>query len=113
MGAQAQIWDQIRAARRDGLAVLLISADLDELIGLSDTLRVMYRGRLVADADPATITPEELGSAMTGAASGHLEGPADDGTEAASGAEAGAASGAEAGTATDAGAEAATGGEDR
>ncbi|MFD3533092.1 ABC transporter ATP-binding protein [Streptomyces sp. NPDC058664] len=74
VGAQAQIWDAIRDARREGLAVLLISADLDELIGLSDTLRVMYRGRLVADADPATITPEELGSAMTGAASGHLEG---------------------------------------
>ena len=72
VGAQAQIWDQIREARREGLAVLLISADLDELIGLSDTLRVMYRGRLVADADPATITPEELGSAMTGAATGHL-----------------------------------------
>ncbi|MFD8967078.1 ABC transporter ATP-binding protein [Streptomyces sp. NPDC059568] len=73
VGAQAQIWDQIREARRGGLAVLLISADLDELIGLSDTLRVMYRGRLVADADPATITPEELGSAMTGAVTGHLE----------------------------------------
>ncbi|MGH4034352.1 ABC transporter ATP-binding protein [Actinomycetota bacterium Odt1-20B] len=73
VGAQAQIWDQIREARREGLAVLLISADLDELIGLSDTLRVIYRGQLVADADPATITPEELGSAMTGAASGHLE----------------------------------------
>ncbi|PWI44585.1 ABC transporter ATP-binding protein [Streptomyces sp. ICBB 8177] len=73
VGAQAQIWDQIRAARREGLAVLLISADLDELIGLSDCLRVMFRGRLVADADPATITPEELGSAMTGASSGHLE----------------------------------------
>ncbi|WP_351229551.1 ABC transporter ATP-binding protein [Streptomyces sp. NPDC002133] len=73
VGAQAQIWDQIRAARREGLAVLLISADLDELIGLSDTLRVMYRGRLVADADPATITPEELGSAMTGAATGNLD----------------------------------------
>ncbi|MER0243915.1 ABC transporter ATP-binding protein [Streptomyces sp. HSW2009] len=77
VGAQAQIWDQIRAARSEGLAVLLISADLDELIGLSDTLRVMYRGRLVADADPATITPEELGSAMTGAAGGHLEHPTD------------------------------------
>ncbi|WP_186356991.1 ABC transporter ATP-binding protein [Streptomyces sp. SLBN-118] len=75
VGAQAAIWDQIREARREGLAVLLISADLDELIGLSDTLRVMYRGRLVADADPATITPEELGSAMTGAATGHLEVP--------------------------------------
>ncbi|OIJ64188.1 heme ABC transporter ATP-binding protein [Streptomyces mangrovisoli] len=73
VGAQAAIWDHIRAARREGLAVLLISADLDELIGLSDTLRVIYDGRLVADADPATITPEELGSAMTGAASGHLE----------------------------------------
>jgi len=73
VGAQADIWEQIREARREGLAVLLISADLDELIGLSDTLRVMYRGRLVADADPAAITPEELGSAMTGAASGHLE----------------------------------------
>ncbi|MFR9796296.1 ABC transporter ATP-binding protein [Streptomyces sp. MS06] len=78
VGAQAAIWDHIREARREGLAVLLISADLDELIGLSDTLRVMYRGRLVADADPATITPEELGSAMTGAASGHLEHPKDD-----------------------------------
>ncbi|MEU6861661.1 ABC transporter ATP-binding protein [Streptomyces sp. NPDC046876] len=73
VGAQAQIWDTIREARREGLAVLLISADLDELIGLSDTLRVIYRGRLVADADPATITPEELGTAMTGAARGHLE----------------------------------------
>src|SRR6185312_15266465 len=78
VGAQAQIWDQIREARREGLAVLLISADLDELIGLSDTLRVMYRGRLVADADPSTVTPEELGSAMTGAARGHLEHPAQD-----------------------------------
>ncbi len=73
VGAQAQIWDRIRDARREGLAVLLISADLDELIGLSDTLRVIYDGKLVADADPATITPEELGSAMTGAATGHLE----------------------------------------
>ncbi|MFJ3665390.1 ABC transporter ATP-binding protein [Streptomyces sp. NPDC090106] len=73
VGAQAQIWDRIRDARREGLAVLLISADLDELIGLSDTLRVIYDGRLVADADPATITPEQLGSAMTGAATGHLE----------------------------------------
>ncbi|WP_424215428.1 ABC transporter ATP-binding protein [Streptomyces sp. BI20] len=73
VGAQAQIWDAIREARREGLAVLLISADLDELIGLSDTLRVIFRGRLVADADPATVTPEELGTAMTGAASGHLE----------------------------------------
>jgi simple sugar transport system ATP-binding protein len=66
VGAQASIWEAIRAARRAGMAVLLISADLDELIGLSDTLRVMYRGRIVAEADPATVTPEQLGLAMTG-----------------------------------------------
>jgi general nucleoside transport system ATP-binding protein len=68
VGAQAAIWDHIRKARHDGMGVLLISADLDELIGLSDSLKVIYRGRFVADADPATITPEQLGLAMTGAA---------------------------------------------
>jgi simple sugar transport system ATP-binding protein len=68
VGAQAAIWDLLRAARAEGLAVLLISADLDELIGLSDTLHVILRGRFVAQVDPATVTPEQLGSAMTGAA---------------------------------------------
>jgi ABC-type uncharacterized transport system ATPase subunit len=68
VGAQAAIWDLLRAARAEGLAVLLISADLDELIGLSDTLTVILRGRLVASGiDPAGVTPEQLGSAMTGA----------------------------------------------
>ena len=64
------MWDQIRRARKLGLGVLLISADLEELIGLSDTLYVIFRGRLVAQLDPQTVTPEELGSYMTGA---HLE----------------------------------------
>ncbi len=67
VGAQAAIWDLIRAARREGLAVLLISADLDELIGLSDTISVILRGRFVATVDPHDVTPEQLGSAMTGA----------------------------------------------
>jgi len=67
VGAQAAIWDHIRQARHDGLAVLLVSADLDELIGLSDSLKVILRGRLVADFDPRTVTPQDLGQAMTGA----------------------------------------------
>jgi len=67
VGAQAQIWDHIRNARREGLAVLLVSADLDELIGLSDTIKVLLRGRLVGTFDPQSVTPEDLGSAMTGA----------------------------------------------
>ncbi len=69
VGAQAAIWEHIRQARREGLAVLLVSADLDELIGLSDRIKVILRGRIVADVDPATVTPEQLGSAMTGAGS--------------------------------------------
>ncbi len=68
VGAQASVWNLLRQARRDGLAVVLVSADLDELIGLSDTLVVMLRGRLVATLDPARVTPRELGSWMTGAA---------------------------------------------
>ena len=39
VGAQADIWEYLRQARAAGLAVLLVSADLEELIGLSDTLR--------------------------------------------------------------------------
>ena len=68
VGAQAAVWEQIRAARRDGLATLLISADLDELIGLSDTIVVMLRGKLVARLAPEDVTPRDLGAYMTGAA---------------------------------------------
>ncbi len=67
VGAQAAIWEHIREARRGGLAVLLISADLDELIGLSDRIEVILRGRLVGSFDPGDVTPQQLGSAMTGA----------------------------------------------
>jgi general nucleoside transport system ATP-binding protein len=67
VGAQAAIWEHIREARRHGLAVLLVSADLDELIGLSDRIEVILRGRLVGEFDPQTVTPQQLGSAMTGA----------------------------------------------
>ncbi len=67
VGAQAAIWGHIKRARREGLAVLLISADLDELIGLSDTIRVILRGKLVGQFDPSSVTPQMLGSAMTGA----------------------------------------------
>ncbi len=67
VGAQASVWRQIREARSQGLATLLISADLDELIGLSDSIVVMFRGRIVAQLDPSEITPRSLGAYMTGA----------------------------------------------
>ena len=70
VGAQAAVWEDLRVARREGLAVLLVSADLDELIGLSDRLLVILRGQIVAELDPAQVTPRELGSYMTGAQAG-------------------------------------------
>ena len=68
VGAQGAIWDVLRSARDKGMAIVLISADLEELIGMSDRLLVMLRGKLTAQLDPAHTTPEQLGSAMTGAA---------------------------------------------
>jgi simple sugar transport system ATP-binding protein len=67
VGAQAAIWDVLRQAREKGMAIVLISADLEELIGMSDRLLVMLRGTITAELNPATTSPEQLGSAMTGA----------------------------------------------
>jgi simple sugar transport system ATP-binding protein len=67
VGAQSVIWDILRDARAGGLGTVLVSADLEELIGLSDRLLVMLRGRIVAEVDPATVTPADLGQYMTGA----------------------------------------------
>jgi simple sugar transport system ATP-binding protein len=66
VGAQAAIWDELRAVRDRGVGVLLISADLDELIGLSDRIAVIFDGKITAMLDPAKVTPELLGSYMTG-----------------------------------------------
>ncbi|GAB2686126.1 ABC transporter ATP-binding protein [Thalassiella azotivora] len=78
VGAQAAIWGRIREARDAGLGTVLVSADLDELIGLSDTIHVLLRGRVVATVDPAEATPEVLGSYMTGGdPTGTTDRPAD------------------------------------
>ncbi len=80
VGAQAAIWEHLRAARAAGLAVLLISADLEELIGMSDRLTVILRGRLTGTYDPRSVTPEQLGAAMTGAGE-ETDGPPEPATE--------------------------------
>ncbi|WP_182885251.1 ABC transporter ATP-binding protein [Microbispora sp. H10885] len=67
VGAQAVIWERLRDARDDGLAVLLVGADLDELLGLSDRVQVMLRGRLSPAVPVGELTVERLGRMMTGA----------------------------------------------
>ena len=66
IGAQSLIWEKLRESRDNGLAVLLISADLEELIGLSDRIIVFYQGSMVKELNSANLSPEDLGGYMTG-----------------------------------------------
>jgi ABC-type uncharacterized transport system ATPase subunit len=52
--------------RDQGVAVLLVSAELDEIMALSDRIAVMYRGQIVATIDAAIATREKLGLLMAG-----------------------------------------------
>ncbi|HEY1557283.1 MAG TPA: ATP-binding cassette domain-containing protein [Kofleriaceae bacterium] len=64
LGAVARIHDRLRAAARAGAGVLVISADLDELLALCHRIVVLLRGRIVGSAGERAA----LGALMTGAA---------------------------------------------
>ncbi|HEY0855246.1 MAG TPA: ABC transporter ATP-binding protein [Devosia sp.] len=67
LGATQFIWRTITDARDAGAAVLLSSADLSELMALSDRLLVFYRGRIVAAfVNDPDLSPETLGTYMLG-----------------------------------------------
>lgn len=66
VGAMEYIHRQLLALRDQGKAVLLISADLDEVRSLSDRLMVIYDGRIVARCAPDEFTEVQLGMLMTG-----------------------------------------------
>ncbi len=67
VGAIEFIHDQLRKARADGKAILLVSADLVEILALADRVAVMYGGRMVVTLPGGEATPEILGPFMTGA----------------------------------------------
>lgn len=52
--------------RERGIAILLISADLDELFNLSDRLLVLREGRIVGFLDPEKVSKEDVGAYMLG-----------------------------------------------
>ena len=67
VGAIEFIHGQLRAARAAGKAVLLVSAELNEILALADRVAVMYRGRFVAMVPRSEASAEVLGPYMTGA----------------------------------------------
>jgi len=67
VGSIEYIHGEIVKMRDRGVAVLLISAELDEIMALSDRIAVMYRGQIVAIVETKKTTREQLGLWMAGA----------------------------------------------
>ncbi|MGQ0763733.1 MAG: ABC transporter ATP-binding protein [Acidobacteriota bacterium] len=66
IGAIEFIHRKIVAMRDAGCAVLLVSAELEEVTALSDRLIVLHNGEIVGEVDPKVATTEEIGLMMTG-----------------------------------------------
>jgi simple sugar transport system ATP-binding protein len=66
VGSIEFIHRRIVAARDSGAAVLLISAELDEIMSLSDRIAVMYKGQILDTLPAPTATREQLGLLMAG-----------------------------------------------
>lgn len=67
VGSIEFIHQQIVRKRDEGTAVLVISAELDEIMSLSDRIVVLYHGTIVATLDAASASREQLGLLMAGA----------------------------------------------
>jgi general nucleoside transport system ATP-binding protein len=67
VGSVQYIHERIVKQRDDGLAVLIVSSELDEVLALADRIAVMYRGRMAGPFEAATMTRERLGLLMAGA----------------------------------------------
>ena len=66
IGAMEYIHQQLIELRDKGAAILLISADLDEVRTLSDRLLVLYEGEIVSESMPGELNEVEMGLLMTG-----------------------------------------------
>ncbi|MFO7560105.1 MAG: ABC transporter ATP-binding protein [Desulfobacterales bacterium] len=65
VGSIEYVHGRLIEMRNKGLGILLISSELDEIVSLSDTILVMYRGRIVSSRKATDFTKEELGLIMT------------------------------------------------
>jgi ABC-type sugar transport system ATPase subunit len=66
IGAKADIYQIIDELSREGVAVVLISSDLPEVIGMSDRVLVMAGGRLVGEFTRKEATQEKIMACVTG-----------------------------------------------
>jgi simple sugar transport system ATP-binding protein len=66
VGSIEYIHDRIIKKRDEGCAVLLVSSELDEIMGLSDRIAVMYRGKIIDILAAGNATKEKVGLLMAG-----------------------------------------------
>jgi general nucleoside transport system ATP-binding protein len=66
IGATEYVREQLLEQRRKGVAIMLISEDLDEILALSDRIAVLYEGQVMDIVPREEATPEKLGLLMAG-----------------------------------------------
>jgi simple sugar transport system ATP-binding protein len=66
IGAVEAVWAELLRARQEGKAILLISAELEELLNLADRIAVMYEGRIMGVVEAAGASVETIGLMMAG-----------------------------------------------
>jgi len=66
IGSQEYIHRKLMEKRAEGKAILLISEDLDEVLGMSDRIAIMYEGRIVDVVQAERVSKEEIGEMITG-----------------------------------------------
>lgn len=66
VGAIETVHAYLREAAAAGVAILLISEDLDEILALADRIAVLYEGRIAGELEASTATVEEIGYLMAG-----------------------------------------------
>ena len=65
VGSMEFVHKRIVAERDNGAAVIVVSTELDEVLGLADRIGVMYRGKIIGEM-PAGADPAEIGLLMAG-----------------------------------------------
>jgi D-xylose transport system ATP-binding protein len=66
VGAKQEIYAQINNLAKAGLAIVLVSSELPEVLGLSDRIMVLHEGKLTGEFTKAESTPEKVMAAATG-----------------------------------------------
>jgi general nucleoside transport system ATP-binding protein len=66
VGAVEAVWGELLRARAEGKAILLISAELEEILNLADRIAVLFEGRIMGTVNAAGASVEEIGLMMAG-----------------------------------------------